>query len=174
MISFSRLIMLSSIDYRGVFVIFNLIMTRCDTEFAQGHTWKSMASARRELRHACTISGVWGAVVAIMVILIGPLLMDWLGPPYSEATDILLFAAMATVAQVVWVPIAHFAIMTGRASVYLKATTIALAVQQLAFLLFIPHYGVMAALFGFALSRMLSFLITFGVLRHRGALVSAQ
>jgi len=91
-----------------------------------------------------------------------------------RCSDILLFAAMATVAQVVWVPIAHFAIMTGRASVYFKATTIALAVQQLAFLLFIPHYGVMAALFGFALSRMLSFLITFGVLRHRGALVSAQ
>ncbi|MCY4227206.1 MAG: oligosaccharide flippase family protein [Gammaproteobacteria bacterium] len=158
----------------GISFIDNAVNAIAAPRFARFFASGKTSTLRRELRRACTISGIWGTVGAIMVMLIGPFILHGLGSPYSEASEILLFATLAIAIQVAWVPIGHFATMTGRASVHFKSTAIALVVQQLAFLLFIPHFGVMAALFGFALSRILSFMITFGVLRHRSALLIDQ
>ena len=158
----------------GIAIVDSAVNSVAAPRFARFFAGGKNRSLGRELRQAHTLSGVWGAVVAILIVLTGPFILAWLGPPYSESTNILLFATLATAVQVAWVPIGHFATMTGRASVYFKATVIALAVQQLAFLFFIPHFGVMAALFGFALSRILSFIITLGVLRHRGVLFSIK
>ena len=158
----------------GITFIDHAVNAVAAPRFARFFATEKTGALVRELKRVCTISGFWGGVATILVALVGPFILDWLGTPYSGAYNILLFAILATAAQVVWVPIGHFATMTGQATVHFKATATALAVQQLAFLIFIPHFGMIAALFGFALSRILSFLITLGILRNRGIFVSMQ
>lgn len=122
---------------------------------------------RRELLRACAISGAFGILGAGALILLAPLALDWLGPPYSEGVGLLRLAAAAMTVQVALAPIGHLAQMSGRAVDHLKPMGLALALQQVAFLLLIPEFGVAAALLGFASSRILALALTFVTMRRR-------
>ena len=136
--------------------------------FARLHAQGELRQLRRELARACSVSGAWGMVGAAAVVLIGPLVLDWLGPPYSDAAGLVRLAAAAMAAQVALVPIGHLASMSGRAADHFRATALGLALQQAAFLLLIPEFGMAAALFGFALARIFVYLLTLALLRPFG------
>lgn len=133
--------------------------------FARLHAQGDLRELRRELVRACAVSGAWGTVAAVAVALVGPLILGWLGPPYSEAAGLVRLAAAPMAAQVALVPVGHLAAMSGRAADHFRATALGLALQQAAFLLLIPEFGTVAALFGFALARILVYLLTLALLR---------
>ena len=149
----------------GIAFIDHAVNAVAAPQFARLHARGKTAELRRELARACAVSGVWGIAAAAAVIVIGPLVLNWLGPPYSAGTGLLRLAAAAMAAQVAFVPIAHLAIMSGRAADYFKATALGLTLQQAAFLLLIPEFGMVAALFGFALARIFVHLFTLALLR---------
>lgn len=151
----------------GVAIAENVVNAIAAPSFARRHERGETRALRREFRRACAVSGALAALGAVAVALLGPHALDWLGAPYSEASAILQLAAAAMVVQVALSPIGHLAAMSGRAPDYFKALGLALALQQLAFLLMIPRFGMAAALFGFALSRTLAYLITLALMRRR-------
>lgn len=138
--------------------------------FARLHAQGETRELRRAFIRACAVSGAWGLVGAAAVALFGPLILDWLGSPYSEAAGFVRLAAAAMAAQVALAPIAHLANMSGRASDHFRATALGLAFQQAAFLLLIPEFGTVAALFGFALARIFVYLFTLALLRPFGSM----
>ena len=150
----------------GIAFIDNAVNAVSAPRFAHYFERRETEVLQREFKRACFVSGVWGVVGAVVIALFGPFFLDGLGSPYSEASDILLLAALAMAAQIVWVPIGHLSMMSGRALDHFQAIVIALLAQQLVFLLFIPKFGMMGAVFGFASSRILAYLITFLKLRR--------
>ncbi len=151
----------------GIAVIDNAVNSVAAPRFARHFERGEARLLRRELLRACAISGLLGVSGAAALMLLAPLVLNLLGPPYSDAVGVLRLAAAAMAAQVALVPIGHLAQMSGRAADHLKAVAVALALQQTAFLLLIPEFGMVAALFGFALSRVFVFLLTLILLRRR-------
>ncbi len=151
----------------GIAIIDNVVNAVASPRFARQFEEGETRLLRRELWRACAISGALGILGAGMLILLAPLALGWLGPPYSDAVGLLRLAAVAIAAQVALVPIGHLAQMSGRAVDHLKSVGLALALQQAAFLILIPEIGVLAAVFGFAFSRVLVFLLTLAFLRRR-------
>ncbi len=151
----------------GIAFIDHAINAIAAPRFARQHQSGETQTLRREFLRACAMSGMFGALGAAAVALLGPYVLDWLGDPYSGAGLILRLAAVAMAVQVALVPIGHLAAMSGRASDHFKATILALALQQTAFLLLIPSFGMVAALSGFALSRIFAHLLTLAILRGR-------
>ncbi len=151
----------------GIAIIDNAVNAVAAPRFARQFEEGETRLLRRELWRACAISGALGILGAGMLILLAPLALGWLGPPYSDAVGLLRLAAVAIAAQVALVPIGHLAQMSGRAADHLKSVGLALALQQAAFVLLIPKFGMVAALFGFAFSRVFVFLLTLALLRRR-------
>lgn len=151
----------------GIAIIDNTVNAIAAPRFARQHERGQTRVLRREFRRACATSAAFAALGAAAVAFLGPHVLDWLGDPYSGASAILQLAAVAMAVQVSLAPIGHLAAMSGRAPDHLKAVGLALALQQFAFLLLIPQFGMTAALFGFALSRTLAFLVTLALLRRR-------
>ena len=125
---------------------------------------------RLEFRRACVMSAAFGISGATAMAFVGPAILAHLGPPYEDFVGFLLVAAALMVVHVTLVPVAHLAAMSGRALDHLKATGAMLALQQIAYLLLIPRFGVEAALVGFALPQALANLTTLAMLRHRRGL----
>lgn len=151
----------------GIAIVDNAVNAIAAPRFARQHERGQTRALRREFRRACVTSGAFAAFGAAAVAFLGPHALNWLGDPYSGASAILQLAAVAMAIQVSLGPIGHLASMSGRAPDHCKAVVLVLALQQLAFLLFIPGFGVTAALLGFALSRALVYLITLGLMRRR-------
>ena len=151
----------------GIAIVDNVVNAVAAPRFARQFEEGETRLLRRELWRACAISGALGILGAGMLILFAPLALGWLGPPYSDAVGLLRLAAVAIAAQVALVPIGHLAQMSGRAVDHLKSVGLALALQQAAFVLLIPKFGMVAAVFGFAFSRVFVFLLTLALLRRR-------
>lgn len=134
--------------------------------FARQHERGKTRALRRDFRRACATSGAFAALGAAVVAFLGPFILNWLGDPYSGASAILQLTAVAMAVQVSLSPVAHLAAMSGRATDHCAAVGLVLALQQLAFLLLIPGFGMTAALFGFALSRTFVYLITLALMRR--------
>ncbi len=64
------------------------------------------ASPDRAASRKRSSSGIVGAGV---LIVLAPLALNWLGPPYSEAVGLVRLAAVAMAAQVALTPIGHLA-----------------------------------------------------------------
>ena len=151
----------------GIAIIDSAVNAVAAPRFARHHERGETRGLQRAFLRACAISGIWGALGAAALMLLAPFVLGWLGPPYADAVAIVRLAAVAMAVQVALVPAGHLAAMSGRAADHFKAVTVALAIQQIAFLLLIPVFGMVAALLGFALSRTLAFLLTLALLRHQ-------
>ena len=152
----------------GIVLAENVVNAIAAPRFALQHRRGEAQALSSELRSACATSATLAAIGATALALLGPFVLEWLGTPYSGGVRVLQLAVVAMAVQVALTPVGHLAAMSGRASDHCKAMGLALALQQLAYLLFIPKFGMTAALFGFALSRTLAYLITLALLRHRG------
>lgn len=151
----------------GLAIIDNAVSAVAAPRFARHFERGETRPLRRELLRACAISGASGILGAAALMLLASPVLDWLGPPYSDAAGILRLAAAAMAVQLALAPIGHLSQMSGRAADHLKSVALALALQQTAYLLLIPKFGMTVALLGFALSRTLAFVLTLALLRRR-------
>ena len=152
----------------GIAFIDHAVNAVAAPRFARSHAHRETGDLRKELRRACAASGACGLLGAVAMALLAPFILARLGPPYADAAWVLQVAAGLMVLQVTLAPIGHVAAMSGRAADHLKALGVALALQQVAYLLLIPRFGMVAALVGFALPRVLAHLLTLEMLRCRG------
>ena len=152
----------------GIAFIDHAVNAVAAPRFARSHADREKSDLRKELRRACAASGACALLGAVAVALLAPLILDRLGPPYAGAAWVLQAAAGLMVLHVTLVPVGHLAAMSGRAADHLKASGVALVLQQVAYLLLIPQFGMMAALAGFVLPQVLANLLTLAMLRRRG------
>ena len=135
--------------------------------FARHHGRGETVVLRGEFRRACAMSGAFGMLGAAAIAVLGSLVLGRLGPPYADAVGILQVAAVLMAAQVTLAPVGHLATMSGRAVDHLWATGAMLALQQVAYVLLTPRFGMAGALFGFALPQAFASLLTLAMLRRR-------
>ena len=135
--------------------------------FARHHGRAQVAVLRMEFLRACAASAVFAVLAVAAIAFIGPFILNRLGPPYADSAGILQVAAALMAVRVTLMPVGHLAEMSGRAMDHLKATGAMLALQQVAYLLLIPRFGMTAALVGFALPQALASLFTLALLWRR-------
>ncbi len=135
--------------------------------FARHQGREQVSVLRTEFRRACAASGIFAILSVAAIALAGSFILDFLGPPYSDSTGILWVAATLMALRVTLMPVGHLAEMSGRAVDHLKGAGAMLALQQVAYLLLIPRFGMEAALVGFALPQALATLFTLALLRRR-------
>ena len=134
--------------------------------FAVHHERGHARQLATEFRRACAVSAACAALAAAVLAALAPHVLGWLGPPYDGAAGVLLAAAGLMAVQVALAPVGTLAAMSGRAVHHLKATGVLLALQQVAYALLIPRFGMAAALVGFALPQALASLLTLTMLRR--------
>lgn len=154
----------------GIAFIDHAVNSIAAPRFARWHARLETGVLRTELRRACAASGAFGLLGAIAIAVIAPFVLDRVGPPYAEAAGILQIAAGLMALQVTMSPVGHLAAMSGRAADHFRAMGAMLALQQAAYLLLIPRFGMAAALVGFALPQLSANLLTLAALRRRGVL----
>ena len=151
----------------GITFIGHAINTIAAPRFARHHGQAQVGVLRMEFVRACAASAVIAVLAVAAIAFIGPFILNRLGPPYADSAGILQVAAALMAVRVTLMPVGHLAEMSGRAMDHLKATGTMLAVQQAAYLLLIPRFGMAAALVGFALPQTLASLFTLALLRRR-------
>lgn len=135
--------------------------------FARHQGREQVSVLRTEFRRACAASGIFAILSVAAIALVGSFILAFLGPPYSDSTGILWVAATLMALRVTLMPVGHLAEMSGRAVDHLKGAGAMLALQQVAYLLLIPRFGMAAALVGYALPQALAMLFTLALLRRR-------
>lgn len=151
----------------GITFIGHAVNTIAAPRFARHHGRAQVAVLRMEFLRACAASAVLAVLAVAAIAFIGPFILNRLGPPYAESAGILQVAAALMAVRVTLMPVGHLAEMSGRAIDHLKATGAMLALQQVAYLLLIPRFGMAGALVGFALPQALAGLFTLALLRRR-------
>ena len=151
----------------GITFIGHAVNSIAAPRFARHHGRAQVGALRMEFVRACAASAVFAVLAVAAIALVGPYVLDRLGPPYSDSAGILRVAAALMAVRVALMPIGHLAEMSGRAIDHLKAAGAVLALQQVAYLLLIPRFGMAAALVGFALPQALACLFTLALLRRR-------
>ena len=151
----------------GITFIGHAVNTIAAPRFARHHGWAQVGPLRMEFVRACAASAVFAVLAVAAIAFIGPFILDRLGGPYADSAGILRVAAVLMAVRVTLMPVGHLAEMSGRAVDYLKATGAVLALQQMAYLLLIPRFGMAGALVGFALPQALASLFTLALLRRR-------
>lgn len=150
----------------GVAFVDHAVNAVAAPRFARRHGSGKMRLLRTELRRAVVVSAACGALAAGALMLVGPMILGFLGAPYAGSVGVLRIAAGLAAVHVALVPIGHLAAMSGCAADHLKATCTLLTLQQLVYLLLIPQFGMAGALVGFALPQALANLLTLALLRH--------
>ena len=135
--------------------------------FARHHGQRQIGVLRSEFLRACAASGAFAVLSVAAIAFVGPFVLNSLGSPYADSAGILRVAAALMAVRVTLMPVGHLAEMSGRAVDHLKTTGAMLALQQVAYLLLIPQFGMAAALIGFALPQALASVFTLALLRRR-------
>lgn len=151
----------------GIAFIGHAVNTIAAPRFARHHGRAQLGALRMEFVRASAASAVFAVLAVAAVAFAGPFVLDFLGPPYADSAGILRIAAALMAVRVTLMPIGHLAEMSGRAVDHLKAAGAVLALQQVAYVLLIPRFGMAAALAGFALPQALACLFTLALLRRR-------
>lgn len=151
----------------GIVFVGEAVIAVAAPRFARHHGRGKMDMLHKDFYGACAVSGACGFLSAAALALLAPVILGRLGAPYADFANILQLAGVLTAAHVTLMPVAHLAAMSGRAADHLKASAVTLALQQIAYLLLIPRFGMMAALCGFALPQALAALLTLAMLRRR-------
>ena len=151
----------------AITLIGHAVNTIAAPRFARNQGQERVGILRTEFRRACAASCVFSVLSVAGIALVGQFVLDRLGPPYSDSAGILWVAAALMALRVTLMPVGHLAEMSGRAVDHLKGAGTMLALQQVAYLLLIPRFGMAAALVGFALPQALATLFTLALLRRR-------
>ena len=137
--------------------------------FAHHHRRSETRALRGEFRRAIAISALCGTLGAATMVLLGPFVLQLLGSgsTYLEGVGILQAAAVLMAVHVTLATVGDLAVMSGRAADHLKGAAAMLLVQQAAYVVLIPQFGMAGALAGFALPQAFAYLLTLALLRRR-------
>ena len=153
----------------GIAVVGHAVRAVAAPRFARHHRRGETRALRVEFRRALATSALCATLGATALVLLGPFVLRLLGSdsPYSDGAGILQAAAVLMAVHVTLATVGDLAAMSGRAADHLKGAAAMLVVQQAAYVVLIPQFGMAGALAGFALPQALASLLTLALLRRR-------